>query len=83
MSDTHPIRQFRQTHKPPISLEKLADLLVAEGVEERPSAAKLSRIETGQPCPVDLLKPLQKITGVPAKDIRPDLAEIFESEAAQ
>jgi hypothetical protein len=74
MSDLHPIRAFRDREK--ISLEKLADLLVEQGIE-RPSVAKLSRIETGQPCPVDLVAPLERITGVPAKDIRPDLARLF------
>lgn len=74
MSDMHPVRAFRDREG--ISLEKLADLLVKQGIE-RPSAAKLSRIETGQLCPVELLKPLEAITGVPAKEIRPDLARLF------
>lgn len=73
-----PIKAYRDREK--ISLEKLADLVEAEGLV-RPSTAKLSRIENGQLCPVDLLKPLEKITGVPAKEMRPDLAKVFEEIA--
>lgn len=82
MNETHPVRAYREANG--ISLEKLADLLVLHGVPEddKPSMAKLSRIETGQPCPVDLLEPLERITGVPAKEIRPDLARLFLKEAS-
>jgi transcriptional regulator with XRE-family HTH domain len=80
MSKVSPIRAYREREK--ISLERLADLIAAEGLT-RPSTAKLSRIENGQPCPVELLPALQKIVGVPAKEIRPDLAKVFLSEVSQ
>ena len=71
---TNPIRAFRERDK--ISLKGLADLIAAEGYD-RPSEAKLSRIETGQKCPVALLPALEKVTGIPAKELRPDLAKVF------
>jgi hypothetical protein len=62
-------------------LDKLADRIAEEGCE-RPSTAKLSRIETGkQPVATDILDPLEKITGIPAKELRPDLAKHFEAGA--
>jgi len=73
---THPLKAFRDREK--ISLKRLADRVAESGVK-RPSEAKLSRIENGQPCPVDLLPALEKVTGVPAKEIRPDLAKVFEA----
>lgn len=69
------IRAFRAREG--MSLDKLADRIATEG-GERPSAAKLSRIETGkQPVATDILDPLEKITGIPAKSLRPDLAKHF------
>lgn len=73
------IRAYR--HGQRLSLEKLADM-IAEDSGERPSTAKLSRIETGkQPVATDILESLEKITGIPAKDMRPDLARHFEVAA--
>lgn len=74
------IRAYRTGKKH--SLDWLADR-VRDLTGERPSVAKLSRIENGQPCPVDLVPTLEKITGVPAKEIRPDLAKVFDRESAQ
>lgn len=60
-----------------MSLDGLADQIAEQGVR-RPSAAKLSRIETGkQPVATDLLAPLEKITGFSRKELRPDLAEVL------
>lgn len=52
---------------------------------KRPSAAKLSRIERGQPIPVEMLSEFEAITGIPAKNLAPNVASIFlrkEEEAA-
>jgi len=70
----HPVRAFRERER--ISLKGLADLIAAEGID-RPSEAKLSRIENGQKCPVQLLPVLEKVSGIPAKELRPDLAKMF------
>lgn len=82
MSELSPggiIRAYRARAE--LSLEGLADRVSEEGVE-RPSTAKLSRIETGkQPVPTELLDVLEKITGAPAKELRPDLAKHFVEAA--
>lgn len=60
------------------SLEALADQISSKGCG-RPSIAKLSRIETGvQPVPTDILTELAEVTGIPANELRPDLAAKFE-----
>jgi transcriptional regulator with XRE-family HTH domain len=60
------------------SLEQFADRIRDEGCE-RPSIAKLSRIETGvQPVPLDILEPLSALTKIPARDLRPDLVPVAE-----
>lgn len=62
-----------------MSLDQLADR-IKKLSRKRPSTAKLSRIETGiQPVPLDILEPLAKITGIPTRDLRPDLAKKFEA----
>jgi transcriptional regulator with XRE-family HTH domain len=62
------------------SLEKFADRIGEKG-GERPSTAKLSRIETGvQPVPLDILEPLSELTKIPARDLRPDLAKLLEEK---
>jgi transcriptional regulator with XRE-family HTH domain len=64
------------------SLDYVCDLLEQHGLE-RPSAAKLSRIERDQDIPPEMIPAFTAISGIPAKDQRPDLAKIFsESEAA-
>jgi hypothetical protein len=72
------IRAFRGDT---LSLDDLADLIRDSGCE-RPSAAKLSRIETGiQPVPLDILPGLKKVTGLSRKELRPDLVEAVNDEA--
>lgn len=73
------IRAFRQREQ--ISLDRLCDRIAERGLE-RPSAAKLSRIETGQPVPAELVPALEQITDIPAKDLRPDLAKLFLKDSA-
>lgn len=69
------IRAFRNRHK--LFMEDLADRLRDAGVE-RPSIAKLSRIENDlQQVPTTLLGTLTRVTGIPASQLRPDLAKLF------
>lgn len=77
------IRAWRR--KAELSLEALCDQLVEHGVTPRPSAAKLSRIERDQEIPLDMLSAFEAITAIPAKDLRPEIAKIFDKslEAAQ
>lgn len=63
------------------SLEKVCGLLEEQGLK-RPSEAKLSRIERDQNIPLDMLPAFEAITGIPAKELRPDVAKLFV-EAAQ
>ena len=73
------IRDFRQRSS--LSLADLADQIQGKGCR-RPSTAKLSRIETGeQPVPTDVLVPLVELTGLPARMLRPDLAELLKAGA--
>ena len=65
------------------SLEHVCELIEQQGLD-RPSAAKLSRIEREQDVPPEMIPALEAITGIPAKEIRPDLAKLFlkKTEAA-
>lgn len=64
------------------SLDQVCDLIAAKGVE-RPSAAKLSRIERDQDIPLDLVPALVEISGIPFLQLRPDIARMLEGEATQ
>jgi transcriptional regulator with XRE-family HTH domain len=69
-SSNSPIRRFRQTRRPPLSLDALANQL---GI----SVSSLSRIELGnQVITNDLLVKLCAM-GMNAEDLRPDLAKLF------
>lgn len=75
------IRSFRK--EADLSLEEFADRIREEGCE-RPSVAKLSRIETDeQPVSLDILAALARITGRTAAELRPDIARLFSVEAAE
>lgn len=77
------IRAWREGQVPRVSLDRLADLLAEKGCQ-RPSAAKLSRIETGDhPAVPDILTALEDVTRIPAAEIRPDLAAMFNREPTQ
>lgn len=66
------------------SLEWLASEISKITGRAAPSKAKISRLETGeQPVPLDVLPALEKITGIPAAELRPDLAAIFETQGAE
>lgn len=72
----HPVRAFRLSQTPKLPMKKLADRIGT-------STANLSRIENGlQPVSEILLPKLLAETGIPAKQLRPDLAEMF-AEAAE
>ncbi|MBN8960542.1 MAG: helix-turn-helix transcriptional regulator [Rhizobiales bacterium] len=80
MSDSpNPIRIWRLAKD--LSLEEACALFVERGYQP-PSTAKLSRIERGQPVPVEMLAALSALTGIPARELRPDLAALFDAEAA-
>lgn len=69
-----PLRAWRL--KAGHSLDDVCELLRLQGLD-RPSAAKLSRIEREQDVPPEMLPAFEAITGIPAKEIRPDLAKYF------
>lgn len=70
----NPLRKWRNEQG--LSLEAACELFVARGFDPI-STAKLSRIERDQSVPTDLIPAIEAITGIPAKEIRPDLAEMF------
>jgi len=67
-----------------LNLEEMCKLISDQGLD-RPSAAKLSRIEREQDVPPEMIPALEAITGIPAKEQRPDLAKLFlkNAEAAE
>jgi DNA-binding transcriptional regulator YdaS (Cro superfamily) len=66
------LRDFRARHDPPLSLAAMARLI---GV----SAAAVSRWETGARRIDDcLVSKVERITGIPARKLRPDLAQLIE-----
>lgn len=72
---TNPVRKWRSEKG--LSLEDACDLFVEHGFR-RPSIAKLSRIERDQHVPIEMIPKLEKITGIAARLLRPDLAELFQ-----
>lgn len=67
------------------NLEQFADRIRENGCE-RPSGAKISRVETGvQPVPLDILGAVSTLTGIPETELRPDLATLAKrfAEAAE
>lgn len=80
MTDSpNPIRAWRVAQD--LSLEEACALFSERGYPP-PSTAKLSRIEREQAVPVEMLAALSVVTGIPARDLRPDLAALFDGEAA-
>lgn len=72
MTDIHPLRQYRQTQTPKLSQEALAEKL---------GVARLTvvRWENGQrKIEGDRILRVTKVTGIPARDLRPDLVEQAE-----
>lgn len=76
-SGLHPVRSFRQSQVPVMTLGALAEKI---GTTE----ANLSRIETGkQELTTTLAKKISDATGIPMRTLCPDLAKMFDAEAAQ
>jgi transcriptional regulator with XRE-family HTH domain len=75
------IRAFRGK-EPKMTLDELAEKIGEFGCP-KPSAAKLSRIEScKQPVPSDILPALSQITGISRRDLRPDLVELLSENGA-
>lgn len=70
----NPLRKWRSAQG--LSLEAACDRFATSGFE-RPSIAKLSRIERDQSVPAEMIPAVEAVTGIPAKILRPDLAELF------
>lgn len=68
------IRKWRNDQG--LSLEAACALFEERGFQ-KPSTAKLSRIERDQDVPLKMIPAVAAITGIPAKEIRPDLAEVL------
>ncbi len=76
MSETaeNPLRKWRNDKG--LSLEEACQLFADRGFQ-KPSTAKLSRVERDQDVPAEMIPAVEAVTGIPAKEIRPDLAELF------
>lgn len=70
----NPLRKWRSDRK--LSLEEVCDRFAEKGFQ-RPSIAKLSRIERDQSVPAEMIPAVEAVTDIPAKILRPDLAELF------
>ena len=64
-----------------LNLDEACALLAKRGYSI--SSAKLSRMERDQEIPLDEIPTVQKVTGIPAKELAPEIAKIFEVGAAQ
>lgn len=72
---SHPLKAYRERQVPPLSQGDLARRL---GLPE----GTLSRYETGKRLPdVSKLPKIVKETGIPARELRPDLAKLFAEPA--
>lgn len=69
----HPLRIYREKQTPPMSQDALGTLL---GV----TRATINRWETGyRAIGLNYLSDVSRKTGIPMRDLRPDLAEKFEA----
>lgn len=71
MAEDHPLKSYRDSQQPPMSQQALADLLNVDRLT-------VHRWETNKrkPGPEHLPKITEK-TGIPARDLRPDLVELL------
>jgi DNA-binding transcriptional regulator YiaG len=73
MDTIHPIQAFRESQTPPLSR---ADFGVLVGADR----ATVFRWETGtRKVDSAFLLKVSEVTGIPARDLRPDLAALFEA----
>jgi DNA-binding XRE family transcriptional regulator len=70
MSCNHPIKAFRESQTPKLSQDELARRI---GV----TRFTVMRWEDGSPVDVHRLPNVVRETGIPAKELRPDLAELL------
>lgn len=68
----NPLRKWRNANN--LNLDQACAFFAERGCKT--STAKLSRIERNQPIPLDMLPKVAAITGIPARELRPDLAEL-------
>ena len=73
-AETNLVRQWRKGRG--LTLDQACDLFPERGFE-RPSIAKMSRIERDQNVPLDDVPAVAAVTGIPAKELRPDIAELL------
>jgi transcriptional regulator with XRE-family HTH domain len=67
----HPLKAFRESHRPPLTQRALADLLDV-------STAAVSRWEARERQPeIDKVKLIAEKTGIAPAALRPDLAEML------
>jgi DNA-binding XRE family transcriptional regulator len=70
MSCNHPIKAFRESQTPKLSQDELARRI---GV----TRFTVMRWEDGSPVDIHRLPNVVRETGIPAKELRPDLAELL------
>lgn len=69
----HRLKAFRQSHQPPLTATQAAELVPV-------SRSTWFRWESGvRSIDQELLPRMQELTGIAAKDLRPDLARHFEA----
>lgn len=71
MSETSPIKSYRDKQKPPLSQAELAARLNV-------TRFTVMRWEAGAKPDLDLLSKITEQTGIPARELRPDLVEKHE-----
>ncbi|WP_296741365.1 helix-turn-helix transcriptional regulator [Mesorhizobium sp.] len=74
MTVAHPLTAYRNSFTPPKSQDDLARELSV-------SRNAINRWENGKrKVDIEILPRVAKHTGIPARDLRPDLAELFDPE---
>lgn len=71
------LRAWRLGEK--LNLDQACELFAKNGLLI--SSAKLSRMERDQDIPLSELPKVQAVTGIPAKELAPDIAKIFQGDA--
>ena len=77
MSEIHPLRAWRERHDPPLSQEEAGDRV-------RVTRFTWMRWEGGAPIDMKFLPEVSRVTSIPARDLRPDIASHFlDTETVQ